>query len=654
MSFNSFKKEIKAEMKREALMKEKEAQRIKQEKKLEDTITMYEKRIDKYMTELEKSIQRNDKSSTEMLANQIKMCGYYITQCNKMKTVINLSNDAVLMEDITKDFYKVFDKSLSDILKSKNIENIHKSSQKFDLAMQKHLKSNTIMDTFMEQVGDNYNSETSTIRDVGINEIINIAKNNINNRNLTNENAINELYDLYVPQNNNIDDNSKNNNLKEEPVINNLSDNDNKIKINNNGCLSESGTNRAILTEPIEVGNNNEYNQVSNADNDKNYYRYSGKEYIFPPIEYLKDNYSSEDVKKLNEEDLKQVVKCVENKFINLGQNIEVKNIVIGPTYSRLELDLKSNTPLRNFMAYEDDFAMVIGRRVKLLLPIPGKQLIGVEVENKKKEIIPIKKVIESDFPNKISIPIGVDMEYNSITTPIDSLPHMLIAGSAGSGKSTYLNCVITTLIYKYLPSQLRIALIDPKRVEFSKFKDIPHLLNGKIYKDSDEISQLLSELCEEMDERYKLIEKEGYRNIFEYNSFLNEKERIPVILVIIDEYADLSLSEDGKSINEYVTRLSAKARACGINIILSTQKPKANVVPQLIQSNMTTRIVFKLATNNDTALIIPGINVKDLVCRGDMFASVNNKVIHVQSPYISLEEIDNISDYMKKNTESK
>ena len=293
-------------------------------------------------------------------------------------------------------------------------------------------------------------------------------------------------------------------------------------------------------------------------------------------------------------------------------------------------------------------------KTIRIQAPIPGKDVVGIEIPNKNIETIYLKEILQSEIFKKASSPLtialGKDIVGQPFITDLKKLPHLLIAGTTGSGKSVGINSMLLSLLYKNSPKTLRLIMIDPKMLEFSIYNDIPHLLTPVIT-DSKKALIALSNLVSEMERRYKIMAQTSTKNIENYNqkAIKNNFETLPYIVVIIDELADLMMTS-GKDVEFYIARLAQMARASGIHLIVATQRPSVNVVTGLIKANLPSRISFRVGQKIDSKVILDQMGADSLLGRGDMLFTPpsNTGLIRLHAPFTTEEEILKIVEFLK------
>lgn len=366
-----------------------------------------------------------------------------------------------------------------------------------------------------------------------------------------------------------------------------------------------------------------------------------------PPFSLL-----NEPPKKQKNEEIGHNAELLEATLESFGVSAKVVNAVVGPTVTRYELALATGVKVNSITKLSNDIALALAApQIRIESPIPGKSLLGIEVPNKKITLVTIREIIESEEfvekKSRLTLGIGKDIAGNIIADSLEDMPHLLIGGTTGSGKSVCLNALIMSLLYKSDPSSLRISMIDPKRVELTQYEDIPHLW-APIITEPELSVKLLRRLTKEMDRRYELFRQEGVRNIQGYN--LKKKDSpLYYIVVIVDELADLMMVAP-KEIERLICRLAQMARATGIHLIIATQRPSVDVITGLIKANFPSRIAFAVSSQADSRVILDIGGAEKLLGRGDMLYSPiwAMKPIRVQGAYVSDEEIERVLNFWK------
>lgn len=354
--------------------------------------------------------------------------------------------------------------------------------------------------------------------------------------------------------------------------------------------------------------------------------------------------------------------RAINNLFTTFNIDAHVVDAIVGPTLTKLIIKTSSNTNLKKIANIQQNIKMVLEtKEVRMQLPIPGKALIGIEYPNKKRKLVSFKEVLKDKrkIISPLSIPLGKSIDGKTFILNINETPHLLIAGATGSGKSTSINIIIISLIMNISPKDLRLVLIDPKFVEFVSYKNIPHLL-APIITDSMKAAYTLKMIVNIMEDRYKIMSKHNVKKIEQYNAIAKTKklEHWPYIVIVIDELADL-MSISSKLVETSIQRLTQKARAIGIHLILATQRPSTNVVTGVIKANIPSRIAFSVSASIDSRVILDEVGAEKLIGHGDMLISLYGKYMErVQCAFISNSEIEKVvqavAKYGKPNFDSR
>lgn len=382
------------------------------------------------------------------------------------------------------------------------------------------------------------------------------------------------------------------------------------------------------------------------------YFGYSGGDYVFPPLDLLKD-YDNAQARAENESAVQGVIAALEEKLREFGIAAKTESYLIGPAFTRIELRPEPSVQISKIGALKDDIAMALKRKVRLLLPIEGKDLIGVEVENAARAIVPLKRMFTDPREGEpdaqyLEAGLGFDPEYRPQFRTFNSFPHLLVGGTTGSGKSCFLHSLLTGMFFRYTPAQLRLVLIDFKRVELGVYNGLPFVVGGRAVDEYDDALRSLELLDKEMERRYTLFSATGVRNIAEYNA--QYEPSLPMILVAIDEYADIASSTYAKQFDRLVQRLAQKARACGIHLVISTQRPSVKVINGIIKANFPARAAFAVASYVDSMNILDSTGAECLLGSGDMLFSSGRHTDRLQAPYVSTEEITAVAEFIKEN----
>ncbi|MFF2755370.1 DNA translocase FtsK [Psychrobacillus sp. NPDC058041] len=380
---------------------------------------------------------------------------------------------------------------------------------------------------------------------------------------------------------------------------------------------------------------------------------YSSLEYTRPDISYLLPPEMKNEDKEWMEEQALTLVEALSH-FQVAGEIIQTFQ---GPAVTQFELTVGHGTKVSKIRNLADDLKLALAAKdIRIQAPIPGKSSIGIEIPNRKSRAVRLSEVIntsvflESDSP--LEAALGLDLTGKPVTLDLRKMPHGLIAGATGSGKSVFINSLLVSLIYKASPEEVKLLLIDPKMVELAPFNHIPHLVSPVIT-DVKAATAALKWAVEEMERRYQLFAHIGVRDINRYNSLATEKrqfaQKLPFIVIVIDELADLMMMAPTE-VEDAICRIAQKARACGIHLVLATQRPSVDVITGLIKANIPTRIAFSVSSQIDSRTILDQQGAERLLGKGDMLYQGNgmSSPVRIQGTYVSDEEIENIIDYAR------
>ena len=402
-----------------------------------------------------------------------------------------------------------------------------------------------------------------------------------------------------------------------------------------------------LPVEPAEDGADMVFNDAS-AVNDK--------PYELPPLSLLEKPSGSG--KGGDQADYKAIARKLEATLESFGVKTKVLEVVRGPAVTRYEIQPDVGVKVSRVVSLTDDIALALAAKdIRMEAPIPGKSAIGIEVPNPEVAVVTLREVMESSIfqeaGSKLSIAFGRDISGQPIVGNLAKMPHLLVAGATGSGKSVCINGIITSILYKAKPNEVKFLMIDPKMVELNMYNGIPHLL-APVVTDPRRASLALKKIVAEMEKRYELFSKYGTRNIEGYNSMLEAKhiegEPLPYIVVILDELADLMMVA-AHDVEDSICRLAQKARACGIHLLIATQRPSVDVLTGLIKANIPTRIAFSVSSQVDSRTILDVNGAERLLGRGDMLFLENGsaKPVRLQGCFISDEEIERVAAHVKE-----
>jgi S-DNA-T family DNA segregation ATPase FtsK/SpoIIIE len=387
------------------------------------------------------------------------------------------------------------------------------------------------------------------------------------------------------------------------------------------------------------------------------------KEYIFPPRNLLTAAKPKINKSGAADKELKETAMKLQSTLESFGVHVTITNVSCGPAVTRYELQPEQGVKVSRITALADDIKLNLAAAdIRIEAPIPGKAAVGIEVPNKENSMVAFRDMIESkeftEHPSDIAFAVGKDIGGQTIITDIAKMPHLLIAGATGSGKSVCINTLIMSILYKSKPSDVRVIMIDPKVVELSVYNGIPHLLIP-VVTDPKKASAALNWAVMEMTERYKKFAEVGARDLKGYNdkvsqvAYLNDEsyQKLPQIVIIIDELADLMMVAPGE-VEDAICRLAQMARAAGLHLIIATQRPSVNVITGLIKANIPSRIAFAVSSAIDSRTIIDGSGAEKLLGKGDMlfFPSGYPKPVRIQGAFISDKEVSSVVEFLKKN----
>ncbi|ADJ59786.1 DNA translocase FtsK [Lactococcus cremoris] len=412
---------------------------------------------------------------------------------------------------------------------------------------------------------------------------------------------------------------------------------------NENPVLEEN----PVDDEPVNFMNTNNYNG----------------NYKLPTIDLLAEvpvkNQSGE------RENVRKNIGILEETFKSFGIGANVESAVVGPSITKYEIKLATGTKVSRVVNLSDDLALALAAKdIRIEAPIPGKSLVGVEIPNAEVAMVGFREMWEAGKTNPsklLEIPLGKSLDGGIRTFDLTRMPHLLVAGSTGSGKSVAVNGIITSILMKALPSQVKFLMVDPKMVELSVYNDIPHLLIP-VVTNPRKASRALQKVVDQMEERYELFSRYGVRNIAGYNEKVqrynaesDEKMlELPLIVVIVDELADLMMVAS-KEVEDAIIRLGQKARAAGIHMILATQRPSVDVISGLIKANVPSRIAFAVSSGTDSRTILDTNGAEKLLGRGDMlFKPIDeNHPVRLQGAFLSDDDVEAVVTFIKDQSEA-
>ena len=424
---------------------------------------------------------------------------------------------------------------------------------------------------------------------------------------------------------------------QEEDIFNEITNNN---QINNNIIVDELEENAKLLSE-LEFGKTEK-----------------PKDFMLPPTSFFQEA-PKENKTKVNEAFIDKKIADLLDKLAMFKIDGDVVRTYTGPVVTTFEFKPAPNVKVSKILSLQDDLAMALkAQTIRIQAPIPGKDVVGIEVPNEDTQTIYLKEMLDSEiFQNSkspLTMILGKDIVGKPFVTDLKKLPHLLIAGTTGSGKSVGINSMILSLLYKNSPDNLRLVMIDPKMLEFSMYNDIPHLLTPVITKAVDAINALAN-MVGEMERRYSLMAKTKTKNIENFNEKAQKEglPSMPYIVVVIDELADLMMTS-GKDVEYSIARLAQMARASGIHLIVATQRPSVDVVTGLIKANLPSRLSYKVGQRIDSKIILDSMGAESLLGRGDMLFTPPGMsgLVRIHAPWSTETEIEKVVDFLKAQRE--
>ncbi len=500
------------------------------------------------------------------------------------------------------------------------------------------------------------------------NKIVTANENTINNVKLQN----NSNFDDYDYYNENIYDENLTSKNYSDKLGQNVKDFINKpVEQNFENKNSNNLRNSFINDKPVFVAkpkeNNGFYNNGSAVNNTEknqqinNYKKNKKSVYIKPGIDLLKEYPQNNDTAG---EDYTQKATMLEQTLNSFKIPAKVVSITKGPAFTRFELQIPQGIPVKKVTSYIDNIAMTLESQgaVRVEIPIPGKNAFGVEVPNEKISTVGLKDILDSYSFNSskslLTFALGKDITGDNKVARLDKMPHLLIAGSTGSGKSVCLNTLLISLLFKASPDDLRIILIDPKRVEFTLYNELPHLLIPNVITELDKALSAFSWVIDEMERRFIKFAHYKVKNLDEFNALdqvsSGIEEKLPYIIIVVDELADLMVMSK-KELEEKIIRIAQKSRAAGIHLVLATQRPSVDVITGIIKANLPSRISFAVSSFVDSKTILDQAGAEKLLGKGDMLYYPNDMPdpVRIQGAFVSTEEVENVINFIKANNET-
>ena len=483
----------------------------------------------------------------------------------------------------------------------------------------------------------------------------------------TDEDFITNLKDIESEQSTDV----KENNIEDSTLLTSTNNNDQELQVLDKNTVDENIEESS--TDEIEIEIKETFEEESETDNlskklVKDFGLFDPKlelsSYKFPNLDILK-KYDSEGI-TINKEELEENKTKIVNTLNNYKIGIESIKATIGPTVTLYEIVPEAGVRISKIKNLEDDIALSLSALgIRIIAPIPGKGTIGIEVPNKNATIVSMHSVISSkkfqESDMILPIALGKTISNETLVVDLAKMPHLLMAGATGQGKSVGLNAVLTSLLYKKHPAEVKFVLVDPKKVELTLFNKIERHYLAKlpdseeaIITDNTKVINTLNSLCIEMDNRYDLLKNAQCRNIVEYNKKFKSRKLnpndghqfLPYIVLVVDEFADLIMTA-GKEVETPIARIAQLARAIGIHLIIATQRPSVNVITGVIKANFPARIAFRVTSKIDSRTILDSSGADQLIGRGDMLYTQGNELIRVQCAFVDTPEVEKLTDFI-------
>ncbi len=372
-----------------------------------------------------------------------------------------------------------------------------------------------------------------------------------------------------------------------------------------------------------------------------------GRSFTRPSLDFLTAQ-SASPARERDEEKLQATGETLMTALAAFGVQGKVEAVTTGPTLTTFEVSPALGTKVSKVAGIDDDLSLALGRKVRVLAPIQGTSRLGFEMASEKPAKVALRDIIADErfqqFEGALPVVLGRDSVGRPVFGDLATMPHVIVAGATGSGKSVGLNVMLMSLLYRRTPAELRLLMIDPKVVELVPFDGIPHMLRP-VVTDMEQAAQALQWAVSEMDRRFQLFAAAGAKSLASYNA--RAAEKLPSIVVVIEEYADLVMQQ-GKAVGDVVTRLAQKARAAGMHIILATQRPSADVITGLIKANFPTRIAYRVSAGVDSRIILDEQGAEGLLGKGDALVKLGGETQRVQCPWVSEDEVNAVTSFLR------
>jgi S-DNA-T family DNA segregation ATPase FtsK/SpoIIIE len=373
-----------------------------------------------------------------------------------------------------------------------------------------------------------------------------------------------------------------------------------------------------------------------------------GKGYELPPLDLL-GLYDA--VSRPSRDELAGSASYLEKKLLDYGVSGKVTQVHTGPVVTMYEYEPAPGVKISRIVSLSDDMAMSLKAQSVRVSPLPGKAAIGIEIPNRQRETVSLREILSSDGfrrgQSKLTLALGKDIYGNPVVADLARMPHLLVAGATGSGKSVFLNSTVLSILYKAAPDEVKMLMIDPKLLELSAYDGIPHLISPVVTAPK-EAADMLRNMVFEMERRYRLIAEKGARNIDSFNASASKEEKLPYIVIFIDELADLMFAS-ASAVEDSIARLAQMARAAGMHLILATQRPSVDVITGVIKANFPARIAFQVTSKIDSRTIIDAQGAEQLIGRGDMlFMLPGLRIVRVHGALVTEGEVRAVTEFVR------
>jgi len=373
-------------------------------------------------------------------------------------------------------------------------------------------------------------------------------------------------------------------------------------------------------------------------------------DYEFPSLDILK--VAESDVVRPSHEDLLADSGLIEQKLYNFGVEGKITKVNPGPIITMYEFEPAPGVKINKIVSLSDDLALALKAQSVRVSAIPGRAVIGIEIPNRQRETVSLREILTSDgfqkSKSRLTLGLGKDISGGPVVADLSKMPHLLVAGATGSGKSVSINSMVMSIVYKATPAEVKMLMIDPKLIELSAYQEIPHLISPVITNPKDS-AEALKKMVFEMERRYRFLAEKGARNIDSFNLQAKDEEHLPYIVIIIDELADLMFTAP-TDVEDSITRLAQMGRAAGMHLILATQRPSVDVITGIIKANFPARLAFQVSSKVDSRTILDTHGAEQLLGKGDMLLMLpGSRIIRVHGALITEEEIQGVTEFIKR-----